>query len=97
MKGVSFRLSREKLGIVSESGSGKSTVLRTVMGLNRDWSGDIRILDIDVRDGRRQISCASRRSCSRIPMPHSPRYTIAEPMRINRVPMRVAAPSGFWS
>ena len=46
VKGVSFRVERgAAFGLVGESGSGKSTVLRALAGLNREWSGDIRIAD----------------------------------------------------
>jgi peptide/nickel transport system ATP-binding protein len=41
---VSFTVARgESFGIVGESGSGKSTVLRALAGLNRDWSGIMRV------------------------------------------------------
>ena len=81
----------ESFGLVGESGSGKSTVLRTVMGLNRDWSGDIRISDIDVRKGRRQDLVRIAQMVFQDPYASlHPRYTIgqaiAEPMRINRMP-----------
>ena len=81
----------ESFGLVGESGSGKSTVLRTVMGLNRDWSGDIRISDIDVRKGRRQDLVRIAQMVFQDPYASlHPRYTIgeaiAEPMRINRIP-----------
>ena len=33
----------ESLGLVGESGCGKSTILRAVCGLNRNWQGSIRI------------------------------------------------------
>ena len=35
VRGVSFRLDREKLGIVGESGSGKSQTARAILGLIR--------------------------------------------------------------
>ena len=81
----------ESFGLVGESGSGKSTVLRTVMGLNRDWSGDIRISDSDVRKGRRQDLVRIAQMVFQDPYASlHPRYTIgeaiAEPMRINRIP-----------
>ncbi|MBN8908860.1 MAG: ATP-binding cassette domain-containing protein, partial [Rhodospirillales bacterium] len=42
VKGMSFRVaSGENFGLVVESGSGKSTVLRALSGLNPDWSGDM--------------------------------------------------------
>ena len=45
VRDVSFTVNAgESFGIVGESGSGKSTVLRVLAGLNRQWSGTIRIL-----------------------------------------------------
>jgi peptide/nickel transport system ATP-binding protein len=42
IKGVSFTVARgETLGIVGESGCGKSTVLRSLAGLDRHWDGKI--------------------------------------------------------
>ena len=79
-----------RCGIVGESGSAKSTILRTVMRLNRDWSGRIEVDRLD--PGR-----ASRKGWARhVQMvfqdPYGslhPRYTvgqqIAEPLRINRI------------
>lgn len=44
VRGVSFRVAEgESFGLVGESGSGKSTVLRAMAGLNREWSGSIKI------------------------------------------------------
>ena len=43
---VSFSVKQgESYGIVGESGSGKSTILRALAGLNRDWSGELRVKD----------------------------------------------------
>ncbi|MGY5803640.1 ABC transporter ATP-binding protein [Rhizobium sp. LEGMi12c] len=42
VKGVSFDVGKgETLGIVGESGCGKSTVLRCLAGMEKGWSGDI--------------------------------------------------------
>lgn len=42
VKGVSFSLNKgEILGIVGESGSGKSTVAKVLMGLHREYTGEI--------------------------------------------------------
>lgn len=42
VKSVSFSVAKgETLGIVGESGCGKSTVLRSLAGLDRHWDGRI--------------------------------------------------------
>ncbi|MBM3568688.1 MAG: ABC transporter ATP-binding protein [Alphaproteobacteria bacterium] len=42
--GVSFKVEGGAcLGLVGESGSGKSTILRALAGLNREWSGAMRL------------------------------------------------------
>jgi ABC-type bacteriocin/lantibiotic exporter with double-glycine peptidase domain len=38
------------LGVVGRSGSGKSTVTRLLMGINRDYSGTVKIDGIELRD-----------------------------------------------
>ena len=44
VKGVSFSVGQgESFGLVGESGSGKWTVLRTLAGLNEDWSGTVMV------------------------------------------------------
>ena len=44
---VSFSVKQgESYGIVGESGSGKSTILRALAGLNRDWSGELKVKDV---------------------------------------------------
>lgn len=49
----------EVLGIVGGSGTGKSVLLRTIVGLTRPAAGDIRVLGVDIIDGpeadRRQV------------------------------------------
>ena len=41
----------EVLGIVGGSGTGKSVLLRTIVGLNRPYAGSIRVLGTDVVNG----------------------------------------------
>lgn len=44
VSGVSFTVPRGgSLGIVGESGCGKSTILKAIAGIDRDWSGKIEI------------------------------------------------------
>ena len=42
----------ETFGLLGPSGCGKSTILRAVAGLNRDWSGGIRLFGTPLRPGR---------------------------------------------
>ncbi|MGF9567505.1 ABC transporter ATP-binding protein [Neorhizobium sp. JUb45] len=49
VKSVSFSVAKgETLGIVGESGCGKSTVLRSLAGLDRHWTGKINLAGTDV-------------------------------------------------
>lgn len=80
----------ESFGLVGESGSGKSTILRTVMGLNRDWSGDIDIAELNMRKAKRKNLVPLVQMVFQDPYASlHPRYTIgqaiAEPMHINRM------------
>ena len=53
VKGVSFSVAKgETLGIVGESGCGKSTVLRSLAGLDRHWTGQIKLAGSSVAKDR---------------------------------------------
>lgn len=44
VNGVSFTVPRGgSLGIVGESGCGKSTILRAIVGIDQQWSGDVEV------------------------------------------------------
>lgn len=51
----------EVLGVVGGSGTGKSVLLRTIIGLNRPREGSIRVLGIDARKGGREAAELLRR------------------------------------
>lgn len=58
VKDVSFSVAKgETLGIVGESGCGKSTVLRSLAGLDRHWEGTIRLngQNVDRERSREQL------------------------------------------
>jgi len=51
LEGVTFSIEPGMmLGVVGRSGSGKSTVTRLLMGINRDYSGSVKIDGIDLRE-----------------------------------------------
>ncbi|WEK04387.1 MAG: ABC transporter ATP-binding protein [Candidatus Devosia phytovorans] len=61
VKGVSLSVKKgETLGIVGESGCGKSTVLRSLAGLDRHWEGEIRLngKPVDRERSREQLTLA---------------------------------------
>ena len=89
--GLSFAVAAgDAYGIVGESGSGKSTVLRALSGLNRHWSGRIRI---DGEAQRRRRSAAFHRRVQMVFQdPYAslhPRQTVdralSEPLRIHGI------------
>lgn len=51
----------EVLGIVGGSGTGKSVLLRTIVGLNRPAAGAIEVLGTDVLHGTREARLRTER------------------------------------
>jgi peptide/nickel transport system ATP-binding protein len=80
----------EVFGLVGESGCGKSTILRTVAGLNRDWKGQIEVVGTPV--GRSRPSDFYKNLQMVFQDPYGslhPRKTVhsilSEPVRIHRL------------
>jgi len=102
--GVSFSVAaRETLGLVGESGCGKTTVARSLLHLVAPSAGQVWIGDIDVtgafREGRRERELAVRRAVQYVfqdPfLALNPRWTVgealAEPLRVHGL-----LPPGAW-
>ncbi len=53
----------EVLGVVGGSGSGKSVLMRTILGLNRPRAGTVELLGIDVLRGDAQARAAAQTRC----------------------------------
>jgi peptide/nickel transport system ATP-binding protein len=89
--GVTFRVAEgEAYGIAGESGSGKSTVLRTICGLVEDWQGEIRLAGRSVRAQRRRDLARHVQMVFQDPYGSlHPRHTVdrvlAEPIAIHRM------------
>ncbi|MEM7306500.1 MAG: oligopeptide/dipeptide ABC transporter ATP-binding protein [Planctomycetota bacterium] len=92
--GVSFTLERgESLGLVGESGCGKSTTARTVLGLHQATSGSVRFDGVELTTLARPERGAYRRRMQMIFQdPYAsldPRQTVGsiltEPLKIHRI------------
>ncbi|MDD2694847.1 MAG: ABC transporter ATP-binding protein, partial [Anaerolineales bacterium] len=92
--GITFDIARgETLGLVGESGCGKTTAGRTVLGLYPATQGSIRIDSHSVREARGDEMMAIRRKAQMIFQdPYAslnPRWTvnaiISEPLRVHRL------------
>ena len=92
--GISFNIERgETLGLVGESGCGKTTAGRTLLGLYPATDGEIRIDGRDVRSARGKEMMAIRREAQMIFQdPYAslnPRWTVnsivSEPLRVHHL------------
>ncbi|GAA5051412.1 peptide/nickel transport system ATP-binding protein [Thermocatellispora tengchongensis] len=66
VRDVSFEIAEgESLGLIGETGSGKTTIARCILGLQTATGGTIRLGDLDVSDHRR-LSAKERRRAARL-------------------------------
>ena len=89
---VSFRIgSGMSLGLVGQSGSGKTSILHAIAGLNQNWAGTIEV------DGetpnkhsnkifRRKVQLMFQDSYSSLHPKHLISTILEEPLKINRMP-----------
>ncbi len=89
VRDVSFSVAPgESFGLIGESGSGKSTVLRCMAGLNRGWNGAIEIDGMNVRatsgrDFGRHVQMVFQDPYASLHPRFAVGQAIAEPLKIN--------------
>ncbi len=89
--GVGFHVADgETFGLVGESGCGKSTILRALCGLNRSWSGRVRIggdLLAPARDRAfyKRVQMVFQDPYGSLHPRHSVNTTLMEPLAIHRM------------
>ncbi|WP_202304176.1 ABC transporter ATP-binding protein [Dryocola clanedunensis] len=90
----------ETFSLIGASGCGKSTILRVLAGLQREWSGEVRLLEQNIRPGtrfqgdlRRNVQMVFQDPYASLHPNHTIYRTLAEPLAIHReaqIPERVA-------
>lgn len=79
----------ETFSLIGASGCGKSTILRVLAGLNRDWQGSVRLFDSALKPGlrfqgalRRNVQMVFQDPYASLHPNHTLYRTLAEPLRI---------------
>jgi peptide/nickel transport system ATP-binding protein len=80
----------EIFGLVGRSGCGKSTLLRVLAGVNRQWEGQVRLLDHTLTPGsrfsgrlRREVQMVFQDPYASLHPLHTVERTLREPLRVN--------------
>ncbi|MBP9928384.1 MAG: ABC transporter ATP-binding protein [Rhodoferax sp.] len=83
VSGVSFSVPRGgSLGIVGESGCGKSTILKAIAGINHDWDGDIEVMGRRLGNQRKLAEQRSLQMVFQDPLAAlNPAHTVDEALR----------------
>ena len=89
---VSFRIgSGMSLGLVGQSGSGKTSILHAIAGLNQNWAGTIEVdgetpIKHSNKIFRRKVQLMFQDSYSSLHPKHLINTILEEPLKINRMP-----------
>ena len=89
---VSFRIgSGMSLGLVGQSGSGKTSILPAIAGLNQNWAGTIEVdgetpIKHSNKIFRRKVQLMFQDSYSSLHPKHLINTILEEPLKINRMP-----------
>ncbi|MBV7405243.1 ABC transporter ATP-binding protein [Enterobacter sp. ENT03] len=80
----------ETFSLIGESGCGKSTILRVLAGLQREWQGSVSLFDEPVKPGlrfqglrRRNVQMVFQDPYASLHPNHTLYRTLAEPLRIH--------------
>lgn len=88
---ASFAIEKgETFSLIGESGCGKSTILRVLAGLQRDWNGSIAVLDEQLKAGcrfegalRRNVQMVFQDPWASLHPNHTIARTLSEPLKIH--------------
>ncbi|HIC2034545.1 ABC transporter ATP-binding protein [Enterobacter soli] len=88
---ASFAIEKgETFSLIGESGCGKSTILRVLAGLQRDWNGSIAVLDEQLKAGcrfegalRRNVQMVFQDPWASLHPNHNIARTLSEPLKIH--------------
>ncbi|EHT9906230.1 ABC transporter ATP-binding protein [Klebsiella oxytoca] len=82
----------ETFSLIGASGSGKSTILRVLAGLQRDWRGRVELFDKAIRPGarfqgelRRNVQMVFQDPYASLHPNHTLWRTLAEPLKIHAI------------